>query len=210
MNIYDFPFLYRLTFLLLLMGIYAYYDLRRNPLNPTKWKEYGFFLVCSIIGSIIGVINDGITSNISADYFVFGKGILPGEKFLFRVTELGAQAGFIAGGIAGAIYLMANNQKPNNPSLTYHQLFCMIWKPVIGAIFFGFMIPIFFHAYDPLDVYSSLSELIAESRIQRFLFVWWIHIGIYLGVIIGTIYGVFNIKRMRSIYNRALANNSFQ
>lgn len=84
----------------LAVGVVAW-DWRRHPQQPTRLYEYSFLLGCGVVGAAFGVVNDLITSSISLDYFVLGKGLAGGEGFRDRVMSLGAQAGFGAG-IIGA------------------------------------------------------------------------------------------------------------
>jgi uncharacterized membrane protein YfcA len=70
------PYWFRVALLLFLMSVVAAIDWGRNRQGATRWKEYGFVIVSGVVGALFGLLNDLITSSISPEYFLFGKGAL--------------------------------------------------------------------------------------------------------------------------------------
>ena len=168
------------------MAIIAAIDWRRNSVRATKWREYGFLLTAGVLGGLLGIGIDQITATISSDYFVLGKGIAAGAGFRFRVAGLGLQAGLAMGG-RGRHLPIANNPAPESADVVRAQLLRFAWPPIVAAIV---LIPFTTWAvlhWDPLNLAAGLSDLLTPLRIERFITVWGIHLGIYTGGILGTI-----------------------
>jgi hypothetical protein len=191
---------WRLGVLAMLMSIVAGIDWRRNGAAATKWREYAFLLAAGLLGGLIGIANDLITSTISPDYFVIGKGIPADGYFRLHVVSLGFQAGLMMGMLVGGIYLIANNPKPNRRSLPLVQLFRFALPPILTAIALAPLGALLIGRWDPLNFRSpsQLGNLLNPTQATRFLTVWGMHLGIYAGGLLGTFYGVFAIRRCRT------------
>lgn len=113
------------------------------------------------------------------------------------VTWLGFHAGFSAGAVVAMAYLIANNPRPDRASLPYARLLGFLGMPIllaaIAAPLGGALLP----AWDPLDYASALQPVVSDLRIQRFLTVWGIHLGLYVGATIGAVWGYVKIRRTR-------------
>jgi len=200
---------WRLGLLVLLMSIVAGIDWRRNHAAATKWREYSFLLAAGLLGGLIGVANDLITSTISLDYFVIGKGIPSDDHFRLHVVSLGFQAGLLMGMLVGGIYLIANNPKPDRRSMPFVQLFRFALHPILAAIVLAPVVSVLICRWDPLNFRSpsQLGDLLTATQATHFLVVWGMHLGIYAGGLVGTIYGVLAIRRARKVVgNRFSAN----
>lgn len=71
-------------------------DLYRKGREATKFREYGFVLLAGAIGAAAGLVNDLITSSISPDYFILGKGLEDGPGFRMQVAIFGLIVGLAA------------------------------------------------------------------------------------------------------------------
>src|SRR5580658_10402493 len=100
-----FPFSYRVVLLLGLMLVVAAADFYWKGPQATKFREYGFIVIAGAIGAAVGLANDLITSSISPDYFILGKGLEDGPNFRAQAGLFGLQVGFSAGVIGGAVSL---------------------------------------------------------------------------------------------------------
>lgn len=69
----------RVTCLLVLMALVILVDLARNHSNATRHREYGFILLAGVVAALVGFVNDLITSSISPEFFVYGKGLAAGN-----------------------------------------------------------------------------------------------------------------------------------
>jgi hypothetical protein len=180
-----FPFSYRVILLLGLMLVVALADFYRKGPQATKFREYGFIGIAGAIGAAVGLVNDLITSSISPDYFILGKGLEDGPDLRVQAGLFGLQVGFSAGVIGGAICLYASRRKSVHPPIKCSRLLQMLWMPITGAVLCGIAIPLTFSKFDPAHFSAQLNGLLDAGKLNRFREVWWTHIGLYFGMIIG-------------------------
>ena len=178
-----FPFAYRVALLLLLMAIGAIIDLSRTGARACRHREYGFILISGVMGAVVGFANDWMTSAISPEYFILGKGLEPGADLRMRAGRFGLQAGFSAGIIGGAICLFAAVHKLPFTPARMRRLLQRLWMPLVGAAFFGLLLPVVAGRFDPF--HFELGSILTVERIDRFREVWWRHTGLYAGLFIG-------------------------
>jgi hypothetical protein len=154
-------------------------------------------VVAGVIGTLIGLFNDLITSSISPEYFIFGKGLDPGAGLTLRAGILGMKAGFSAGALAGAIVLYASTRDCPYPPLAYRRLLGFLWRPVALAATTALVMALFFHRLDPFGFSAQLEGILRSRQIQRFLAVWWTHSGLYLGLLVSIVWIIVDIARLR-------------
>lgn len=190
---------WRLAALLLLMSIVAAIDWWRNRAAATRWREYSFLLAAGFLGGLIGVANDLVTSAISPDYFVVGKGIPADEHFRVHVVSLGFQAGLVMGMLIGGVYLIANNPSRHRSRLSMLRLFRFALPPVLAAVLCAPIVSWLISRWDPLNFRSpeQLGAILAPIQISQFLAVWGLHLGMYAGGLLGTVFAVFAIRQKR-------------
>src|SRR5271167_4903786 len=82
-------------------------DFWRHGREAARYREYGFIWIAGILGGVVGFANDCITSSISPDYFIMGKGLEPGNDLRLRAGVYGLKAGLSAGIVGGAVCLFA-------------------------------------------------------------------------------------------------------
>jgi hypothetical protein len=178
-------FFYRVALLVGMMLVVSLVDLYRNRTQAGKYREYGFIIIAGAVGGIVGFVNDLITSSISPDYFILGKGLDDGPDLRMRAGLLGLQVGFSAGVIGGAFCLYASRRKSGYPPAKFSGLLQLLWMPVAGAILCGFAFPLAFSRFDPARFSEQLTPLLTAAKIALFRQVWWTHIGLYAGLVIG-------------------------
>jgi hypothetical protein len=178
-------FSYRVALLLGLMLVASLVDLFRNGARAVKFREYGFVIIAGALGAIVGFVNDLITSSISPDYFILGKGLEEGPDLRLQAGLFGMRVGFSAGVIGGAVCLYASRRKSAYPPAKFSRLLRLLWMPVAGAILFGIALPLALSKFDPARFSSQLDSMLIAGKIDRFLQVWWIHVGLYTGMVIG-------------------------
>lgn len=191
------PYWSRILVLLLLISLSGGIDWYRHGPKATKPQEYAFVILTGVIGSLFGLFNDLITASISPEYFILGKGLAPGNGLTMRATILGMKAGFSAGAIAGAICLYASSRRCRLPALPYRSLLELLWRPVVLAATTAFIFALFFRQYDPLNFSGELADVLDSQQIQRFLLVWWMHLGLYLSLLVSVPWMVVDITRLR-------------
>src|SRR5690349_1068126 len=98
----------RVALLLGLMLLLASIDYARNRQRATRGREYLFILAMGVVGSVVAMGIDLVTSSISPEYFLDGKGLRGQPSFQVGVLKVGAQAGFVAGFFVAGALLVAN------------------------------------------------------------------------------------------------------
>lgn len=198
MKVEAIPFWMRVVVLVLLMAIMATVEVIRYGRQAKRWQEYIFVLTVGAIAGIVGMANDIFTSWLSPHYFILGKG-LPADGLRWNAAVLGLDAGFTAGVIAGAVCLYVNTRNANVPRLSFRQIATMIWRPLMLAVAGAVLMPLLFSRGDPLGFTPQLAGLLINSQIAKFLLVWWIHLGLYFGLITGVIWMLLGIAQARKV-----------
>jgi len=175
----------RLLLLVALMAVISAIDFYRNRSQATKFREYGFIVLTGLLGAGVGFGNDLITSSISPDYFILGKGLEKGPDLRMEAALMGLQVGFSGGVIAGAICLFVTRRKSVQPPVDFSRLLKKLWIPVAGAILGGIMLAALCPRFDPANFAAQLDTLLNPDGINRFREVWWIHVGLYAGLVAG-------------------------
>lgn len=189
------PYFYRLLTLIILMSAIAAYDYHRHKITATKWREYAFVVAAGLLGSIVGLVNDLVTSSVSPEYFIIGKGLPAGAGLHIRAGLLGMKAGFSAGAIAAGVFLYASTRKCCRFAVDCRSFSRFARKPLTVAIFCSVALPLFFSSLDPLDYAGALQGLLVSSQVKRFLIVWWTHSGLYIGLVAGLTWAIAEARR---------------
>jgi ABC-type uncharacterized transport system YnjBCD permease subunit len=155
-----------------------------------------------------GIVNDQITCRISWEYFYYGKDLAPilgpdvppnSAALQWQAVRIGAAATWWAGLIIGAVMLIANNPSRGGPQLPYTRLVArlpiILAVTAVAAAIFGVA------GYDYLlnwisPDFQNISEL-NLWRPHRYMAVYGIHLGGYIGGALATIYAATSIHRQR-------------
>ena len=180
-----FLFSYRIALLLGLMLVVSLVDFYRNGGRAVKFREYGFIIITGAVGGTVGFVNDLITSSLSPEYFILGKGLEESPDLRIQAGLFGMRVGFSAGVIGGAVCLYASRRKSAHPPAKFSRLFRLLWMPVAGAILGGITLPLGFSKFDPARFSALLGALLSAGEMSRFRQVWWAHVGLYAGMVIG-------------------------
>ena len=192
-----YPFWQRAAFLAGLMAVAAVVDLRRHGRAATRYKEYAFIWFTGLIGGVMGGANDLITSSISPAYFVTGKGLAEGNGFGLRVAMFGIKEGMSAGVIAGAVCVYVSRRKSKHAPLGFGELLRLLWMPAGGAVAGALLLPVAAFGSDPTELASRLDGMIPAEQIGPLLRVWWIHTGLYAGLLAGLLWLIVVVARRR-------------
>jgi hypothetical protein len=198
----------RITFGLVVLAALAVADLLEKGRQATRWREYLFLAFCTAIATVYGMVNDQVTSRISWEYFYYGKNLAPilgaqtppdAMKLSLQAIRIGASATWWAGLIFGAAMLIANNPGRIGRQLSFFSLAkrlpVVVGITVIFAVIFGFA-----GAHYYLNWISpDFPALVATDfwRPHRFMAVYGIHLGGYVGGVVGAIYAITSIVRER-------------
>ncbi len=176
----------RIILLAVLAVVMVIIDYKRNGKNASRWREYLFVLAVGLVATVYGMVNDFVTVSISSHYFTLGKGLSDGPGLAIRAVLLGSYAGFSAGLVGGAytIFIATFRTKTKLP---ISWLFSLLWIPIVSAVSLAFLMTMLFSGFDPYGFRAELSGLITTREIDNLIFVWWIHVGDYLGLLVGLV-----------------------
>lgn len=194
-----------------IFAVLAILDYRENGKQATRWREYAFLLVCVACALFYGIANDLITSRISVEYFLFGKGVaerVSGEaaadpdahrgELDLQAIRIGALATWSAGLIAGAAMLVTNtlSARPRlrmRAMLHYIPLIGLL--AIAGAVLLGWVGSTGFYTRFSRDFATMVAG--DEMRPFRFMAVFGIHLGGYLGALVGLVIACVKIWMRR-------------
>ena len=170
----------RLGLLVLFFAVASLVELVVRGQAASRWREYLFVLACGTVGALFGVANDLVTSRISPEYFILGKGVPEGPGFLEGVIRVGIEAGFSGGAIAGCVLLYA--------SRGHHGLVRHVGR-ILGMAALGSVAGWLACRLTPLSRVrlEFLPDLAEPAEASRFVTVWVMHLGIYAGVVAGLV-----------------------
>lgn len=192
------------------LGSLAVADYRRHGPRATRWREYAFLLAVTAVTLAYGAVNDQLTSAISWEYFYYGKGLdqvlgdatPPASLSLhLEAAKVGLKATWSAGLLIGVALLLANNPSSIRPQLSYPRLLAKL--PLILAI--TALTATLFSLLGYLAVFTHFStdfhEMLRrdEFRPRRFMLVFGIHLGGYVGALLGTTVACITVRRGRAI-----------
>ena len=185
----------------------AVIELRRNGRDARRWREYLLLVACVGVALLYGIINDQLTVTISREYFLYGKGVAealgtdtPTESAMrWEAVKVGMKATWSAGLIIGVVLLFANNPRKDLPALPFARVYrllpIMIIVPAMCAGILGIIGYLGGLAW--LNDYCAL--LIRDNlwRPYRFMAVYGMHLGGYIGGALAAITTAILIRRQR-------------
>ena len=190
---------YRIAFAVCFFAALGLRDWIKNPENPTRLREYLFLVVSLLLGVIYGIVHDHVTATLSAEYFLYAKGLEADPRsFRTSVTWLAIKATYGPAVFIGALMLIANNPSPKKPQLPYPHLLRLCVYPVVGApccAVIGGIVASMFGANTWLA--DAALAYTPKERVPQFLAVWGIHSGSYAGATLGTVLAIVNVGRGR-------------
>ncbi len=193
MKIPDVPFEVRLAVLLGLLVVVAAADRALRGRAATRWREYLVLLAFGLVGCAVGVGVDQITSRVSPEYFVYGKGLDAGPGLDRAILVLSLEAGCSAGLVLGALLLVANPEPGPPWSLVTH----IVWPVLLGVALAPLGAAVC-GALDPFGLDRLLVGLVEDPAARRgFVLVQGAHTGLYLGALVGTILAMLRVRRGR-------------
>ncbi len=190
----------------------AVVDVLRRGRAATRWREYLFLLAIVAIALLYGIVNDQITSRISWEYFFFGKGLAevlgpqvpPDPRQLsWEAAKVGMKATWTAGLLIGVAILFANNPSPTRAPLRYPRLLLAACRVILVAAAcaaaLGYAGSSGWLAAFSDDFRQMLRH--DEMRPRRFMIAFGIHLGGYIGGLLGAAWAVITIRRERRFRN---------
>ncbi len=183
------PFVWRVAALLAVSVIAVLLD-RRKPVDQRhRWREYSVLLLAAAAGVLTGMSIDAVTSTVSPEYFLYGKGITAGASFRHDVLSLGAQAGASAGVLGGAVLLLANPE----PRRAFSLLRCA-WFPIAGAVVLAILFGLAQSQWG-LVTMQGVDEFLDPQAEAAFTTVWVTHLGVYSGALLGLLAATMLVRK---------------
>lgn len=189
---------WRLSILVFLMVAIAAIDYWRHASNATKWREYLFLAVAALIGGLVGLVVTHVSASLSPDYFIIGKGIPPGDRFHFRAVHFGFDAGMLVGVVIGGAYLLTNHTNPNRKSLSFLELMRFTVQPLVCIVVIMPTTALVMRLCDPFGLAADPGGFLNPTELKWFLTSWGLNLGVYLGSIVGAIWGIVRIRQARA------------
>ncbi|MDP9173296.1 MAG: hypothetical protein M3O30_05460 [Planctomycetota bacterium] len=198
---------------IVIFTILATTDLIKNGRNATRWREYCFLLLCVAVAIAYGIFNDQITSRISWEYFYYGKELAPiigpqtppdAAALSWQAARIGASATWWAGLLVGATMLIANNPSRRLPQLSYANLGATLTRMIGIEIICALLLGAAGYRFLLNWMSADFTEMAASGlwRPRHFLAVYGIHLGGYVGGVLGMVYAVVSIRRRRQTLAR--------
>lgn len=187
----DIPLYWRLLILAAACLTFLLFDLVKPRGQRSRWREYLFLLGAGLGTGLLGVVVDCVTSTISPEYFLLGKGL--STTSWIEIAAFGLQAGFGPGIAAGALMLYANPE----PQQAL-RLFRFLAAPLGLAFLVGSLAGLACHAL-PLFRHPGLEGALTDNRAAAFTRVWVIHLGVYAGGVAGLMWMIFRIRRAKAL-----------
>jgi hypothetical protein len=186
----------------------AIWDLWRRGSQATRWREYLFLVACVAAALLYGVINDQLTTTISWEYFAYGKGVsdvLPAReppnslRFRWEAALIGMKATWTAGLVIGVALLIANNPRRGRARLREAELIALLPMVLLVTATTAMLAGLAGFVGLLLPFSSDFRQLVADDmfRPRRFMAVFGVHLGGYIGGVLGTVTAVVRLLRTR-------------
>jgi hypothetical protein len=147
---------------------------------PPRLREYLVLLAGGLIAGVAGALFDQVTATISPEYFLEGKGLAASAlPFRLAVAWTGFRGGLPLGALVTGVGLVRAGKSARFSWRT--------WLSRMAATLAAALVlcPVFMAALDPLGVREASSSEWSGDVATRYLLCWGLHVGAYLGTIIG-------------------------
>jgi hypothetical protein len=192
---------------LVVFATLAIVDLRQHGRAATRWREYAVLLAAVLAALAYGAVNDQVTVTISPEYFLYGKelakvvGDPPTSMAALRweAAKVGLKATWSAGLLFGVVLLVANNPWRTLPRLANRRLIRLL--PVLFV--FAAVLGVVGGAVGYRGWLTNLSEDFQDQvqtnlwRPYRYMATWGVHLGGYVGGLLGTAIAAGMVVRER-------------
>ena len=191
-------------------------DLRRNGRAATRWREYAVLLACVLAALAYGAVNDQVTVTISPEYFLYGKelakvvGDPPSSEAALRwqAALVGLKATWSAGLLFGVVLLLANNPWRTLPRLPNRRLVGTLPIILLSAATLAVVGGLVGHAGLMTHWQADFEDQVRANlwRPRRYMATWGVHLGGYVGGLIGTAWAAAVVIRRRRSIGRPTAD----
>lgn len=154
------------------------HSLRSTIGKPARVRAYGILLLGSIVAGVVGLAFDQLTVSLSPEYFILGKG-LPEEELRMQVAWLGFRSALPAGALVAGLGLLRSKEQREFSWRSW------LLRFVGGLALALAILPFAMLLTDPFAVRASSAGAMSDDACSRYLAVWGMHIGAYVGTAIG-------------------------
>ena len=191
------PYAYRVVAVLLFLGLASAIELAVRRGEAVRWRASLLILAMSCVGALVGVGVDAVTSSISPAYFAVGKGLGWEAGFRGRVLVLGIQAGISGGVVAGCVLAYCNYRK-QAPCLPVARVLRMVRYPLVVTAVFAAALGVLAALVPPEGLSEVARSVVDTPSAHRFITAWAVHVGAYLGALVGLVVVVVKVRRARA------------
>ena len=188
----------------------AIVDLWRNGRAARRWREYLFLFSATLLAMAYGALNDQFSSAISWEYFYYAKELFnvlgpqtPPDRAALRwqAAIVGMKATWSVGLLLGAGLLIANNPRPDRPSIPLTRLMLVFVFIFIGTAITAVIGAIIGWNGGLTWCDEEFRQMVATDmwRPQHFMACWGEHLGAYVGGMAGGVIAVVWVARRKSV-----------
>ncbi len=162
-----------------------------------RWKGSLILIGCALLGAGCGTLIDVLHVRLSPDYFVHGKGLAPGPGLHAAAATLGARAGTGAGVLVGVVLTYCARPARERAPLPLTRVARIALQPLAYAACGGLLgLALGFGPMPVRWIGGYATRVDAASR-SAFLAVWAAHLGLYLGLGLGTLRALASLRRVQ-------------
>lgn len=186
----------------------AIIEYRRSGRQAQRWREYLFLAAAVGAAMLYALANDMVTVTISPEYFLTHENLDWQEQAGYPAGIYGLAAGvalraaWSAGLIIGVVLLVANNPSRKLPQLSWGTMYRLLLAPVGAAAVLA-------TGAGGLRWLGGLDWIFGRVPLamRAFETVYAIHVGVYMGGLLGTLAVAFYIRQTRVARFKAAAKS---
>ncbi|MFO0554634.1 MAG: hypothetical protein U0271_40025 [Polyangiaceae bacterium] len=142
-------------------------------MRALRGRALAVLLAGALVFGALGASFDQITVSLSPEYFTLGKGLAP-EGLRAAVAVMGFRAALPLGAALAGVGLLREARGRPWRGFVVRTLVVMSVAVALGAL----LMP----RFDPFDVRRDSAGVLADVACDRYLRVWGMHAGAYVGV----------------------------
>lgn len=161
-------------------------------IKPTRLRAYGTLLLGSILAGLLGLAFDQLTVTISPEYFTLGKD-LPNEELRTQVAWLGFRSALPLGALVTGLGILRATALRD---FSWRRWLCRVVSGTFVALAIS---PLTMLLTDPFGIRISSAEAMSDAACSRYLIVWGMHIGAYVGVAAGICLALWSTRPVGAV-----------
>ncbi|MBL9025332.1 MAG: hypothetical protein JNL21_24270 [Myxococcales bacterium] len=155
--------------------------------KPSRIHAYGVLLFGSIAAGVVGLAFDQLTVSLSPEYFVLGKGLRE-DGLRLQVAWLGFRSALPAGALVAGLGLLRSRGQREFSWRSWLLRFAAGLPVTLATLPLAMMLT------DPFAVRASSAGAMSDAACSRYLAVWGMHIGAYVGTALGICFAFWSAR----------------